>query len=175
MKPTKRTISKQVDTHLQTSKKVFLLGTDKSGVKYWLQEASWDCGWYWGFGYVEQYNYGGKRNPSKCTDIDSHEHIDSNFMGQVGDAYIHNIYGSPKLESVTFSEAEGWVLSELFRTFYNLAEAAAVLGRGGSHTTTNPIADIIKNPDEVTRINTVVLPALFKEIYKILTPKQLVK
>ena len=36
-------------------KNIYLLGSDKDGVKYWLEEASWDCGWYWGFGYVETY------------------------------------------------------------------------------------------------------------------------
>ena len=33
---------------------------------------------------------------------------------------------------------------------------------------TNPCADLIKNADEVTRINDVVLPQVFEEIYRVL-------
>ena len=29
-------------------KKVFLLGKDEEGIRYWLEEPQWDCGWYWG-------------------------------------------------------------------------------------------------------------------------------
>ena len=28
--------------------KYYLLGADKEGIKYYLEEASWDCDWYWG-------------------------------------------------------------------------------------------------------------------------------
>lgn len=52
-------------------------------------------------------------------------------------------------------------------TFYALKETAEVLGRGGSHYTNNPISELIKNADEVKRINEVIMPALFDEIYKI--------
>ena len=61
-----------------------------------------------------------------------------------------------------------WVLCELFQTFYTMREAAEVLGRGGSHYTSNPAKDIIVNKDEVKRINEIVLPQIFEEIYKIL-------
>ena len=36
-------------------KKIYLLGADAEGTKYWLEAPSWDCDWYWGFGYVETY------------------------------------------------------------------------------------------------------------------------
>lgn len=65
-----------------------------------------------------------------------------------------------------------WVIAELFETFYTLKETVEVLGRGGSHYTTNPISDLIKNTNEVERINNIVLPAIFEEIYKILLRNQ---
>lgn len=40
------------------------------------------------------------------------------------------------------------------------------MGRGGSHYTTNPLKELIKNEEEVKRINEVVLPAIFLEIEK---------
>lgn len=29
--------------------KHYLLGINKEGKHIWLEEPSWDCGWYWGF------------------------------------------------------------------------------------------------------------------------------
>lgn len=51
------------------------------------------------------------------------------------------------------------------KTFYSLQDTAEVLGRGGSHYTKNPIAELIKNPAEVERINGEIMPALFDAIY----------
>ena len=61
-----------------------------------------------------------------------------------------------------------WSFCELVKTAYTLKETAEVLGRGGSHYTTNVCADIVKNEDEVKRINEIVLPAIFDAIGKIL-------
>ena len=159
----KTIIEKQIST---TGK--YLLGKDKYGILYWLSPASWDCGWYWGFGYVST--------------KDSHQHIDSSFMGKiqvynpdknVGDytEYIHNIFNCPTLTEVTFSEGEGWVLSELFKTFYILKESAEMWYRGGAHITSNPLKTVLKRENEEKYTNTVLLPLVFEEIYKILKPK----
>ena len=67
-----------------------------------------------------------------------------------------------KLDSKTL-----WKFCELVLTAYALKETAEVLGRGGSHMTENPCADIIKNKDEVKRINEIVLPAIFNQIEKL--------
>ena len=58
-----------------------------------------------------------------------------------------------------------WTFCEVVQTIYHLRETAEVLGRGGSHYTTNPCADLIKNPDEVKRINEVLIPKLIDEMY----------
>ena len=60
-----------------------------------------------------------------------------------------------------------WKFCELAQTVYTLKETAEVLTRGGSHYTTNPLKDLIKNPNELERLNKVVLPALFQEIKKL--------
>ena len=52
---------------------------------------------------------------------------------------------------------------------YDYKDAAEVYGRGGSHYSSNPLANIIKNEVEVKRINDELLPAIFKEIKNILT------
>lgn len=135
----------------------YLLGVDKNGEKHYLKKASWDCGWYWGFGYIHTF----ERN-----DIGCHYHFD-------GFGKNSNMYDGFKNAFVdcTLTDSELWKLCELMKTFYSLKTAAEVLGRGGSHYTTNPCADIIKNPEEVKRINEIVLPTIFEEIYKLLTPE----
>ena len=61
-------------------KKTFLLGEDEEGVKYWLTAAKWDCGWYWGFGYIETYT--NNKNPNNARDISSHSHWNSSIVGK---------------------------------------------------------------------------------------------
>jgi hypothetical protein len=136
--------------------------------KIYLSAPSWDCNWYWGFGYL------GNRN---C-----HYHVDGltkhetyNFEKKCWEYEFTNLYDGFKKHfgnTLIVRDSKLWTLCELFKTAYTLKETAEVLGRGGSHYTTNPCSELITNKDEVTRINTVVLPALFEEIYKILIPAQ---
>ena len=65
-------------TTIAFNKKIYLLGADAEGTKYWLEAPSWDCGWYFGFGYVETYT--NNNCPSKAADINSHQHFDSLFL-----------------------------------------------------------------------------------------------
>lgn len=114
-------------------KDVYLLGMSKENNRYlWLEAPSWDCGWYWGFGYVEQYT--NHKAPDKAKDTRMHTHWDS----------LHN-EGNPFKET-TFNKEEYKELKELFNRFYSLKEGAD------------------KNTNEV------VLPEIFKQIIKILTP-----
>ena len=61
-----------------------------------------------------------------------------------------------------------WEFCELVKTAYTLKETSEVLGRGGSNMNTNPLTEVIKNQEEVKRINTIVLPAIFDKIQQIL-------
>ena len=176
----KNTLKKQKDRAFR--KDVFLLGVDEHGIKYWLEEASWDCEWYWGFGYVETYRQNWR--PSKARGIDSHRHIDSSFLGrqEVYDsdkncwklgAYVSNLYESTKLAKTTFSEKEGWKLSELFKQFYLLKNMAAFCHKEkpGCHITESPV-DHGNMKAWYEQINKVMLPKVFEAIYGILTPKE---
>lgn len=134
--------------------KIFLGEND--GEKIYLSAPSWDCGWYWGFGYI------GNRN---C-----HYHVDG--LNKKENVNLYDAFKKHFGDTLVVRGSQLWTLCELFQTFYALKEAAEVLGRGGSHMSTNPCASIIINKDEVTRINKTVLPAIFEEIYKILIPAQ---
>ena len=140
-----------------------LLGCNNNEPIY-LSPPSWDCGWYWGFGYL------GNRN---C-----HYHVDGltkhktyNFEKKCFEYEFTNLYDAFIKHfgnTLKVRKSDLWTLVELFQTFYDLKKTAEILGRGGSNCTTNPAKEIIINNDEVTRINNIVLPQIFEEIYKIL-------
>jgi len=165
-------------------KDIYLLGEDKEGTKYWLESPTWDCDWYWGFGYVETYT--NNKNPHIARDISSHQHIDSSFMGQmekydskkgcfVKADYIHNIYDAPLLDKTTFTENEGWKLSELFKQFYLLKDMAAYCHKkpvvGCNCTTVHEVDNNDNVKGWYDEINKVMIPKITNEILRILTPK----
>lgn len=125
------------------------IGSDSDGAREYLAEPSWDCDWYWGFGYLQNKNI--------------HHHVDTlNKNKNLYDA-LTEYYG----DTLVLKEKDLWTFCELMSTFYALKETAEVLGRGGAHYTTNPCAEIITNKEEAKRINDVVMPALFDTIYKL--------
>ena len=130
------------------------LGTRKSDNRaIFLTKPSWDCGWYWGFGYL------GNR--------DEHYHL----SGYASEGFSGNVRNINMYDALTADydlnpkiKKHLWDFCELVKTAYTLKETAEVLGRGGSHYTSNPCASIIKNTDEVKRINEIVLPAIFEQL-----------
>lgn len=126
-----------------------LLGYNDNQPIY-LSPPSWDCGWYWGFGYL------GNKN---C-----HYHLSG--LAKEVNYYdgLKNHFG----KTLNIRESDIWTFAELVKTAYSLKEMAEVIGRGGSHYTTNPCKDIITNKEEAERINSIVLPQIFEEIYKLL-------
>lgn len=145
-------------------KEIYLLGK-KDGINYWLEAPSWDCGWYWGCGYVETYS--NNSCPERARDISSHQHFDGLFFNKKNkngyDAFLEFF------DEITLEKKEVWTFVELMKTIYTLKDTAEVLGRGGSHYTTNPCKDVIINNEEVKRINEIILPALFEEVKILLT------
>lgn len=148
---------------LAFKKDVYLLGADENGVKYWLEAPSWECGWYWGFGYIETYT--NNDYPSKSKDINSHEHA-TDFMSK----WFTEWNGSkPQLAVMTFTEREGWELSELFKQFYFLKESAEYF-KNGKANVSDTVAPRWEKPEFVTEINQILIPAITSRILEILTP-----
>ena len=156
----------------------YLIGKDNTGKRVWLEKPSWDCGWYWGFGYLQTMR--ADLTPSAARDIDSHTHW--NYRVAHKNAYdwfietfgepTTDIWGHPReadkdTRMCRFTDKQVWRLCELMATAYTLSEAAEVLGRGKSNYGENPCAEVIKNTREAKRINSKVLPAIFAEIGKI--------
>lgn len=134
-----------------------LLGyNDKQPI--YLSPPSWDCGWYWGFGYL------GNKN---C-----HYHIDG-LSQKHGNINLKDAIDKEFGETYNIRPSDRWTLAELFKNFYDLSKSAYLLGKGGSHLSTSPSKDVILNTDEADRINKIVLPHVFDEIYKIIERNKL--
>lgn len=140
-----------------------LLGYNENEPIY-LDPPSWDCGWYWGFGYL------GNKN---C-----HYHIDGltkvskyNSDKKVFEYSFYDLKSGIDLhfgESYIIRQSDRWTIAELFKNFYDLQKTARLLEHGGSALTTSPCKNIIINKEEADRINETVLPSVFDEIYKII-------
>ena len=147
-------------------KDIYFIGRDKDGVNYWLEAATWDCGWYWGFGYVETYT--NNNNPEYSRDISSHQHFDGLFLkGNIFDSFKNTIVETP------LNNNEIWELLGYMKEFYIMREYSDFL-HSGNHITSR--AKNIKeeeneteNKKEYKRINEKLMPELFEKIYKLLT------
>ena len=144
-------------------KKNYLLGKDEDGIWYWLTEASWDCDWYWSFGYVRSYT--NNEHPERSRDYDSHQHFNRLFLE--GPSMCKEMFDNFFIET-PLNNNEKWKLLELMQTIYTLKEYSEVVYRGGSHIANNPLQEVIKSQEEYNRINKIVLPQLFEEVYRIL-------
>ena len=144
--------------------KYYLLGTDKEGIKYYLEEASWNCDWYWGGGYVKTFS--NNRNPVCSRDIDSHHHFNYMFL-----TYNKNGFDMFKdfFKETPFTDNEIWKICELMKSFYIAREYSDMIYRGGANYTQNPAKETIMNEVEYNRINKVVIPSIMDELYKILS------
>ena len=149
-------------------KDIYLLGADRDGVYYWLAAARWDCGWYWGGGYVETYT--NNKKPSISLDINSHSHFNSMFFN--GRKNGHDAFNEFFAEH-PFSDGEVWKICELMRSFYIAREYSDMLHIGGAHYTTNPAKDVIKEgAEEYTRINERIIPEIMRQLYAILSGEE---
>lgn len=120
----------------------------EDGRMVYIAAPTWDCNWYWSFGYLvatrEHFHLGNYEN--------------MNWVDALERDYTLNV----KLRGDNL-----WKFCELAKTAYGLKEVAEILGRGGSHITKNPLAEVIKNKVEVDRINQIVLPKIFDAINEI--------
>lgn len=148
-------------------KDVYLLGI-LNGEQIWLEAPSWDCGWYWGFGYIETYT---GTNPATSRDITSHTHYNSLCFNSNNKEYkfIHILEDLKGLEACTLTRDEQWILSDLMKSFYTLKESAEIFYKGNSHYASSTGVDL-KNEDYYNKINKELIPAITARIIELLTP-----
>jgi hypothetical protein len=131
-------LNKKIDYAFR--KDIYLIGTDSKGINYWLEFPSWNCYWYWGFGYIETYT--NNRNPSKSRDIQNHSHVNSNGLSDI--------------VKWTMNESERKEFNALFNIFYALKVKADSLHK--------------VNNAEWLNVNEVEIPAIINKIIALVTP-----
>ena len=101
--------------------------------KVWLSKHEWDCGWYWGMGYIGNKNL--------------HTHFDSTFL--------HCAKYTPKeiFKDTKITEKEWWIIRDLFIQAYALKATAAIYRHGGHQTTVNGVTNIILNKELEDKLN----------------------
>ena len=145
-------------------KDIYFLGQDENKRNYFLEAARFDCGWYWGGGYIETYI--NNNNPEISRDIRSHQHFDGLFFNNPG---VNGFDAFKAFFTVTpFTDSEIWKILELMKAFYIARQYSDMIYRGGAHYTSNPASAIIKDDTEYKRINEQVIPEIMKELYLIL-------
>lgn len=135
--------------------KYYLLGV-KDGEKYWLEEGSWDCDWYWGFGYIEVWN-------KRYNDIELHTHFDSLFLKNNISEKLFNYF-----DECVLNKNEMWQILELMKTFYTLSEYSELIYRGNSNISYNALKADLMNIEEYKKINNIIIPALMEDVYNLL-------
>ena len=143
-------------------KKVWLLGKDKDGINYWLEEPSWDCGWYYGFGFVETYTH--NTRPDLARDINSHQHFDSLFLN--GPKCSKDMFKGFFVET-PLSDDEIWEVVDYMKTFYTLKSVAELFKHGYSWQTSKAKIDQLQSDEQNDLVNKVWLPEVFKRIEKL--------
>lgn len=153
------------------NKDVYLLGINEYDEPLWMEAPSWDCDWYWGFGYVETYTR--PNDPTRSKDIRSHSHFNRLLWfvdEKTGKHYAH-LNESPSLKKTVLTTAESWELSDLMKSFYCLKEAAEIFKRGGSHLSRSDKVDLTNHLLH-SHINQVSIPQITARVLEILTPAQ---
>lgn len=104
-------------------------GTFAAGERIYLTKHKWDCGWYWAFGYVGN--------------AKTHFHFDNLLYPKKGGQVQY--LASEIFQSTPISDADWWVIRDLFVQAYALKKAAEVYQHGGHQTTREGVTDLIKN------------------------------
>jgi hypothetical protein len=105
------------------------LGRSKDWGNIYLTKHSWDCGWYWGFGYIGN---------STC-----HMHIEE-YLPQT----ISEVFNRTKL-----TQDNWYVIWDLFKQAYALKEVAAVYHCGGYITSKTTLTRALVNADKAAQAN----------------------
>ena len=138
-------------------KDVYLIGSI-DGKYRWLEAPKWDCGWYWGFGYVEEYT--SHQYPNISKDIVSHQHMSSLLI---------NGYEFSKFDGIVLNDKEKWQFAELFKQFYLLREMAEFSHKEKpSCNIAESLVDHGNLKSWNEEINTVMIPKITSKILELL-------
>ena len=147
-------------TTIAFNKKIYLLGTDAEGTKYWLEAPSWYCGLFWGFGYINAYT--NNDYPSRARDLKSHYHFDDLFLNNskvsAFDAF------KEFFNETTLNKKEIGLFIYYMDFSYTLKRDAAALRAGHFNIIKKANFSKAQSIEIAKEINEKMLPAIFKQI-----------
>lgn len=128
--------------------KKYYLGVSRDDKELvYMPKPSWDCDWYWGFGYLESHSVW--------------THFDCSILNKPMcsfDAF------KDYFETTPLTDDDIWVLCDYMMSFYTLKKTAELFKHGNSHQTVRAYVDELQDLDLYNKINKELLPALFKKI-----------
>lgn len=130
--------------------KILLFRVDK--LRYYLRKPKFDCGWYWGLGYL-------------TTNRGSHLHFDTYFKNNP----FYNAYVD--FDDTPFTQEEIYIITDYMRQLYRLREMADMLHLGNTHITSNAkVLEQFKeqNTAEYRRICNVLIPTVWNALVDVL-------
>lgn len=166
--------------------KKWLLGTLKGKLTpVYLEDFKWDCGWYWGGGYITTHNMHTHFDSCFLETIDSRGHSLGHFFDPwtrppdyLKEKNITRIKNgacaweplSTFLDNAQYDSSEWWRIKDLFKQFYTLRDAAKVFQYGG-HCTSDGRTDAEINKTMADKINKQIETVIIPEIRKMLDAK----
>lgn len=161
------------------SKKHFdFIGVNKNGDKVWLHKPEWSCDHYWSVGqlWIFPHNW----DPTICKDLESLTHWNTDYERSQKNMYDWFVdeFGEPtrdlidslntfKNRKCNFTAKQIYLLCELMATVYHLTSVSSMTEIGGSRFTKNPCSELLLDKDLYNKVNSVQLPAIFKELSKL--------
>ena len=129
----------------------------KDNNRYYLRKPHFDCGWYWGLGYL-------------ATGRGSHGHFDSYFKDKpFYDAWLDDFDDTP------FTREEAYIITDYVRQLYILRKMSDMLHLGNTHITSDAKAleqFTEQNTAEYKRINNVLIPTIWNTLVDVLLDEE---
>ena len=105
-----------------------------SNEEIWITKHSFNCGWYWGFGYI------GNKN------IHTHAEI---FINKLIWHDVNEVFS----ETIFKNNNDFWIFKDLLKQTYCLKDCAETYRHGGHCTTKKGMTDIIQSKEMENKIN----------------------
>ena len=146
----------------------------------YLEGFQWNCGWYWGGGYIGNKDFHAHFDGAFLDTPDIRGHVLGNFVTPWSVKPENSVVvsnGCSVWEDITtflddapaHIQANWWRIKDLYKQFYRLRDAAEVFQYGGCTSEGRTEAEI--NPEMAKAINLHIATVIIPEIVKVLEVK----
>jgi len=150
---------------IQGKNKIFFGTNKETNEKIYLDKPTWDCNWYWSFGYL-----GSKNCHYHLSGYNSKTHVfttDKGELKHITESRNKHMYYC-LLEDYELNDTikeNLWSFCEQARTIYTIKDAYEVIHRGGSNYTHHPLKNKVKDSRKASSWATKLLPELLQRFW----------